>query len=447
VASTPGYNIPTSETYVPMRTLPAPAGYKRGDVLVVFGELFSRGYANGIVDEAEKAGLTIVRSTVGRRDSDGKLRALNDEEAAAQAKPFINIPLEAGFDMEPSSSGVSPVDQLKSVKMSEWDKVSLDWAQVADSRKRGVARFRTHVESYFKELDKHVPKGANVIFVHTMAGGVPRAKILMPTMNKVFKGVGERHMSSESFWKSDIGRLSEQSFEEVTANTLQHLIELSSPLRSRIERDGGTARYLAYGYHGTEVIINGKYEWQSYAPYVQGWAKIKLEDIAKEAWKKEIKATVFNCPEILTNSSSIFQGVEIPLYPWLAALKKEGAQSKKAQDLVKRALALLKPEYGFDEMMALTDQVLSSPAIKSRSNYDQWPQHNSQEQMEVLIGGSERLVEMHKDQKDLITFVLSEEVFRATGYVMYNESWKPRAPVFWLGHDILAKALATEKTL
>ena len=33
----------------------------------IIGELFSRGYANGLVEEAEKCGMTILRATVGRR--------------------------------------------------------------------------------------------------------------------------------------------------------------------------------------------------------------------------------------------------------------------------------------------------------------------------------------------------------------------------------------------
>jgi hypothetical protein len=61
---------------IPLRNLPQKAQFKKGDVLVVFGELFQRGYANGIVDEAERAGLKVIYSTVGRRDNDGKLRPL-----------------------------------------------------------------------------------------------------------------------------------------------------------------------------------------------------------------------------------------------------------------------------------------------------------------------------------------------------------------------------------
>lgn len=432
----------------PMRQIPSEAKYKRGDVLVVFGELFSRGYANGIVDEAENAGLKIIRSTVGRRDETGNLRALTADELAAQPKPFINIPLEAGFDMEPcSQDGTSPVDQIKGVKMSEWDAAKLDWRKVQDSRLRATERFRRNVAAYMKELEQHVPKGANVLFAHTMAGGVPRAKILMPTMNRVFKGTGDRHLSSEQFWKSDLGRFCEMNFEDVTAQTLSHLIELSAPIRERLQREGGSCRYVAYGYHGTEVLTRGEYVWQSYAPYLQGWAKIKLEDVAVEAWKKGIKATVYNCPEILTNSSSIFVGVEVPLYPFIAAMKKEGASAPKIQETLSRAMALLKPEYGFDEIVRFTDQALSSPELRSVCHFTKWPEHNNKAQMEALIAASDKLVEMHKDPKNLITFVLSEEIFRATGHVMYHDSWALQEPVYWLGHDVLAKALASGKTL
>ena len=83
----------------------------------------------------------------------------------------------------------------------------------------------------------------------------------------------------------------------------------------------------------------------------------------------------------------------------------------------------------------------------AQSKFQGWPQHNAQAQMETLIAAAEHLIELHQDAKNLITFVLSEEIFRATGYVMYHDSWKPQAPVLWLGHDVLAKALASGQTL
>jgi hypothetical protein len=433
--------------FVPLRQVPTATGYKPGDILVVFGELFSRGYANGIVDEAERAGLTVVRTTVGRREKD-LLRPLTSEELASQPKPFINEPLEAGFDLEPcSQDGSTPVAQLAGVKLGEWENVKLDWEKIQSSRANGVARFKKHVTAYMSELDKLIPKGANVIFLHTMAGGVPRAKIIMPLMNRIFKGQGERHLPSEQFWNSDLGKLCAMNFEEVTANTLTHLIEGSRGIRGRIEQEGGTVRYLAYGYHGTEVLIDGKYQWQTYSPYVQGWAKMHLEKIAADAWNAGIKATVYNCPEILTNSSSIFQGVELPLYPFMGALRREGPGNAKITKVLGEIQSLLKPEHNVDEILHYIDGVIRSEAIQSHCVFEKWPQHNEKTQMETMLQASDKLIEMHKDEKNLITFPLSEEVFRATGYVMYHDSWKPQAPVLWLGHDVLAKALASGKTL
>lgn len=443
---------PKKSTFTPLRELPPTAGYKKGDVLVVFGELFARGYANGIVDEAERTGLKVIYSTVGRRDETGKLRPLNEEELKAKAgQTFINIPLEAGFDMEPSQlPGVenqTPAQQLAGVKLGDWQNAKLDWAKVEDSRKRGTERFKASVQAWMTEVEKHIPKGANVIFAHTMAGGVPRAKIIMPVMNWVFKGVGDRHVASEVFWKSDMGKFTEKSFEDVTANTFEHLLTLSKTLREKIENDGGTVRYVAFGYHGTEVLIKGEYRWQAYSPYLQAWAKIKLEQLSEQAMKNGLKSTVYNAPEILTNSTGIFVGVEVPLYPFLSALKKEAGSVPAVKEALAKCQTLLKDGVTFDEIQSFTDKTLTSAPIQETSQWEIWPTHNTKAQMETLIGAAGHLVDLHKDPKDLITFVLSEEIFRSTGYIMFHDSWKPQAPVLWLGHDVLAKALATGKTL
>ncbi len=433
--------------FKPLKNLPAKAEFKAGDVLVVFGELFSRGYANGIVDEAERAGMTVIRSTVGRRDENEQLRPLNDSEMASHPKPFINIPMEAGFDLEPASDGTRPVDMMKGAKMAEWDKVQLDWDKINESKKRGEERFKKNLRSYMTELEKHIPNGANVLFVHTMAGGVPRAKIYMPTMNRIFKGTGDRHVSSAAFSNSDLGKFAEINFDEVTANTFQYLLEGSESLRQKIEKNGGRARYVAYGYHGTEVLIRGEYRWQTYTPYFQGWAKMRLENFATEAWKKGVKATVFNCPEILTNSSSVFQGVEVSLYPMLGALKKEGARSKHCQNILRECQALLKPEFNADEVLRFTDSYLTSSLTQAYTNYEKWPGHNGKEQMEYMLQSSDHLFAMHQEagnDKKLMTSILSEEIFKATGIVMLNEAWNPKEPVWWLGHDVLAKALAQD---
>lgn len=431
-------------TQIPsVRTVPPAPPYKPGDVLVVFGELFARGYANGIVDEALAAGLKVIYSTVGRRDENNQLRPLNAVELAAQPKDFINVPLEAGFDMEIATSGKSPVDQLQGVKMSEWAQAKLDWTSIEESRKKGVERFRKNTALYMEKLAPMIPKGANVIFAHIMAGGVPRTKVIMPTMNKVFKGTGDRHLSSEQLFAADLGKFSLINFEEVTAQTLTHLIDLSGNVRKQIEADGGTVRYIAYGYHGTEILNQGRYEWQTYTPYFQGWAKMKLEQVARDAKAKGIEASVYNCPEILTNSSSIFQGVEVSLYPLMAAIKKEAPSSEYAKAILERCQSLLKHEYTLDDVQKFIEGYLSHPLMKQfNADFERWPRHNTKEQMELMLQSSDHLIEMHKDPKQLITFVLSEEVFKATGLVMYRDSFKPQAPVLWLNHDVLAQVIA-----
>jgi hypothetical protein len=231
------------------------------------------------------------------------------------------------------------------------------------------------------------------------------------------------------------------NFKEVTAETLRHLLELSTPLRQKIEAKGGHVAYTAYGYHGTEILINGEYRWQTYTPYIQGWAKIDLENIAADAFKKGISVCVYNCPEILTNSSSIFQGVEVSLYPLVGAIQKECGNDPEAQKALRGCKALLKDEVTFDEIMKYTANYVNLPEIKEHCVFEKWPQHSSKQQLETMLGASDHLISLHKDDKQLITFVLSEVVFNSCGYVMLHDSWKPQAPVAWIGHDLVAKCI------
>jgi hypothetical protein len=208
----------------------------------------------------KKAGMRVIYGAVGRRDENEQLRPLTAEELAEKDQPLVNVPLECGFDLAKSSKGLSPCDQLKGLKLSEWDKATLDLAQVEEARKVGRASFRARVTQYLVELQKQIPDGANVLIAHTMAGGVPRAKIMMPVMNRIFKGSAT---SSKEFWGGDLGRLCEMNFMDVTANSLADLIELSSGLRDTVAKTGGQVSYVAYGYHGTEILISGEYHWQS----------------------------------------------------------------------------------------------------------------------------------------------------------------------------------------
>ena len=426
-------------TYNALRRLPAAAEYKKGDVLFLCGELFGRGYANGIVDEARQAGMTIIGATVGRRDADGTLRSLNVAELAeAEANlggKIINIPLEAGFDMEPGADGRSLVEQLKGIKGDDWDQARFDWQSIEVARKQGVRRFTANLALIVGELGKMLPAGANVLFAHTMAGGIPRARVFMPILNRVFKGQGDRFLSSEAFWNSDLGKLCKISFDEVTADTFRHLIEATAPLRDKV-----SARYTAYGYHGCEVLIDGVYTWQSYTPYLQGWAKIRLEEITTEAWNTGVKATVFNCPEIQTNSSALFLGVENSLYPLLAALDKEG-NGRVAVEIRASCRALLREDTTIDTLLAKANDYLSAPATAALRDLAGWPQHNNPEQQELMLNCSAELLAMNSNPKEMVCAVLSREVFRAVGRLMFDFSWAPDAPVLWLNHDAIARRL------
>jgi len=423
----------------PMTSLPAAAGYARGDVLVLLGELFGRGYANGIIDEAKSAGLTIIGTTVGRRESDGTLRGLLPEELATAEEnlggKIVNIPLEAGFDMEPASDGQSFADLLKSLKPDDWASFPCDEERLAEVRAKGRARFTTNLAAVVAQLNALIPAGARVLFVHSMAGGIPRARVFMPLLNRVFKGQGDKYLASRDFWGSALGRLCQASFDEVTADTFKYLIEATAEIRA-----GHDTRYAAYGYHGCAVLIDGAYTWQSYTPYLQGWAKIRLEDHAAAAWEQGVKATVYNCPEIQTNSSALFLGVEISLYPLLAALVREG-DGPAAEVLRAECRALLKDDASLDLLLERANEYLAAPFQAGLRDIAGWPHHNSREQAEAMLTCSAELMGMNANPKEIVCAPLSRAVFSAVGRLMFADSWQPASPVVWLSHDIIARQL------
>lgn len=426
---------------IPLKEKPTLSGYKKGDHLVLFGELFQRGYANGLVEEAERQGLQVIRSTVGRRDKDGHLRPLNAEELATHSAPFINIPLEAGFDFYPDGQGLSPIERLKEAKLSDWKDLRFDFAKIEESRQAAERDFCQRVRLYFSELKKLIQPGKNVLLAHLMAGGVPRAKIIMPLMNRTFKGRGERYLPSEEFWQSDIGRLCEINFYEVTAETFRHMVELSEDLRKHVEKNGGQVSYVAYGYHGTEVLLGGDYQWTTYTPYLQGWAKLRLENHSQKFHQQGLQTCVYNCPEILTNSSSIFQGVEVFLYTLLESLKKEAHHNPRTQQITQQCQSLLKDEVKLSDLSRDLWAYFQDPVIKAKSLFEAWPQHSSQAQLERMLTESEKVMSWHKDEKNLMSAVLSEVIFEGCGYAMFHDCWRPQEPVRWLGHNLVSRCL------
>lgn len=426
----------------PMREMPNLKNFGPNDTLVIFGEVFDRGYVNGLVQEAQQKNMKIIFSTVGRRDQEDQLRSLTVDELSQKGQtPLINIPLEAGFDLSPCSADhTTPCDQLKGVKLTQWDNVQLDWQKINSSRENGMSDFRTRVNQWVEELSKVLSASGHVVFAHTMAGGVPRAKIVLPLLNRVFKGYGDRFMDSYEFWSSEIGKLCSKSFFDVTAQTFFHLIDQTHEMRQQRQANGFNVSYVAYGYHGTELLINNKMQWQSYSPYLQGFAKLELENIAKKAWSEGIHATVFNAPEILTNSSSVFLGIEVAVYPLISALKKELGQHSLLEEIESQLKEYLKPDCNLNQILTLTDEYYQSDVVKDWSQYANWPQHNGPEQMKLMRETSQKIIQMHRDSKFMLTEQLSEIIFKACGKIMLNEAHLPQNPVWWIGHDIVAKA-------
>ena len=322
-----------------------------------------------------------------------------------------------------------------------WQEEKLDWAQIERCREVGIQRFKDSLSKVVAELEGLIPDGANAYFAHTMAGGIPKVKVFLAIANRIYKGRGpKRFMSSRALLDSDLGKLIMMNFDEVTANTFQYLIEGTAALRQRLEASGGQVRYSAYGYHGTEILINGEYQWQTYTNYTQGYAKMRLEHHAEAAWRQGIKATVFNCPEIRTNSSDIFVGVELSLFPLLNALKRENggdwadAQWATCQNLLEEGVQL-------QEILDKIEAYNSDPTIARFRDFDAWPMDNTAELTEVMVGTSEEITKLHKDRKTLITDHLSSLVLEGTGPLIFNETSRPHGPVLWLDHDIIARQL------
>jgi hypothetical protein len=428
----------------PLREVPQQNIFRAGDVFVLFGELFGRGYVNGLIDEARKAGMTIVGVTVGRRDDDNKLRPLTAEELAeAEANlggRIINVPMMAGFDLDAPEGEPNPTDLLGGLTIKNWQEEKLDWAHIERCREVGIKRFKESLARVVVELEALIPDAANVYFAHTMAGGIPKVKVFLAIANRIYKGRGKRFMSSRALLDSDLGKLILMNFDEVTANTFQYLIEGTASLRQRLAQSGGQVRYSAYGYHGTEILINGEYQWQTYTNYTQGYAKMRLENVAEEAWQQGVKATVFNCPEIRTNSSDIFVGVELSLFPLLVALKKENGD-EWAEAQWQACSELLAEGTSLEELLQKIEDYNDHGVITEFRNYEAWPMDNTEELAEVMVGTSEEITSLHKDRKALITDHLSALVLEGTGPLIFHEMSNPSAPVLWLNHDVIAKQL------
>jgi hypothetical protein len=171
---------------------------------------------------------------------------------------------------------------------------------------------------------------------------------------------------------------------------------------------------------------------------------MRLESIAAGAWAQGVSATVFNCPEIRTNSSDIFVGVELSLFPLLLALKKEGGEGKSnawAQEQWDICQSLLADGVSLQSILDKLETYLQTATSTSFRNFDAWPMDNTPELAELMIGTSEEITSLHKDRKALITDHLSALVLESAGPLMFHGAAEKIAPVLWLNHDIIARQL------
>jgi hypothetical protein len=147
------------------------------------------------------------------------------------------------------------------------------------------------------------------------------------------------------------------------------------------------------------VLVGGRFTWQTYVPYLQGWAKMRLERAAEEAWRAGVRCTVFNCPEIWTDSSALFLGVEVALYPLLEAIRREGPGTPAAEDAWARCRSLLAPGAMLEGVLARAETFLASPVMARFRSLETWPQHSTREQTEAALSASADLMAMSADPR------------------------------------------------
>ncbi len=298
--------------------------------------------------------------------------------------------------------------------------------------------FKSRLKIYFEQLKPHLKNKRKILFIHTMAGGIPRAKIIFALMNRVFKASGDRFISSKDFWnKSDLGHLCLKNFQDVTAESFFHLMEHTEDLRSNHE-----VSYIAYGYHGNEVLIGDSYKWQSYTPYLQGFAKLRLEEISLKAHREGLRVCVFNVPEILTNSTTVFSGVELALFNLIGSLKEKAPLhpwTKAFQDLSKD---FLKDEFKLENIFQEAQKYFTHPNFENWNDFNSWPAHSCKEQLDLMRFHSQNILSMHKSKKELVAALLSQLVFRVAGYIIYRYADKIKSPVCWIGHEMITENLA-----
>jgi hypothetical protein len=149
---------------------------------------------------------------------------------------------------------------------------------------------------------------------------------------------------------------------------------------------------------------------------------------------------VFDAPEIWTNSSALFLGVEVSLYALLRALEREAPRAAETGALRARCSALLKEGATLDALVARAEAFLTGTAAPLRT-FATWPHHSTREHLEAMLAASEACGAMSADPRNPVAAELSRSVVDAVGRLIFDASWEPEGPVRWLGHDVVARRL------
>ena len=95
-----------------------------------------------------------------------------------------------------------------------------------------------------------------------------------------------------------------------------------------------------------------------------------------------------------------------------------------------------------DDIHNTVSEYLSHPTTQAYAQFEKWPQHNQKDQMELMLKTAAEIASQHREPQHLITALLSQEIFRASGEIMIREAGEPTQPVWWVGHDIVAKEIS-----
>ena len=214
----------------------------------------------------------------------------------------------------------TPTEQLGRLTLKTWTEDKLDWAQIEQCRAVGVKRFTDSLAQVMARLDGLILPGECAVRPPP-AGGIPKAKVFLAIANRVYKGRGERFMSSQTLLDSDLGKLILMNFDEVSANTFGHLIEGQRGGSAHGSRArAGRCATPPTATTGTEILIGVPPPGRP-TPVTQGFARMRL-GASRRPVDEGREGDGLQLPNSPT-PRHLCRG-QLPLVPLLQALHREG---------------------------------------------------------------------------------------------------------------------------